>query len=106
MADNVTLPPFTAFGDTEIYRSKDGEVHFGLLQDSVIADSTDQLYTVTQAGEKRLDAISHLFYGTSKLWWVIAQVNGIVDPLNGVASKTELRIPTKERLSEAGILSI
>ena len=106
MADNITLPPFTAFGDTEIYRSKEGDVHFGLMQDSVISDPSDQLYTVTQAGEKRLDAISGLFYGTTKLWWVIAQVNGIVDPMNGVPPKTELRIPTKERLSEAGILSI
>lgn len=106
MADNVTLPPFTAFGDTEIYRSKEGDVFFGLLQASVIPDTTDQLYIVTQTGQRRLDLISQLFYGTTKLWWVIAQVNNIVDPLNGVEPKTVLRIPTKERLSETGILSM
>lgn len=100
----ITLPAYSMFADTPVY-SVDNELVFGLLKDSIIADPSDQTYIVTQAGERRLDAISALFYGTPHLWWVVALVNKINDPLLGVTFGTELRVPTKQRLSDAGILS-
>jgi hypothetical protein len=103
-SQRVSLPAFTMFGDTPVY-SVDGEVLFGLMRDSVIPDPSDQIYIVTQAGERRLDAISSLFYGTPKLWWVVALVNRLIDPLLGATVGTRLRIPTKQRLSQEGILS-
>ena len=102
---NVTLPAFTAYGDTPIYQGADGALSFGLLRDPVISDPTDQVYTVTQPAEARLDLISALFYGTPHLWWVIALVNNIVDPLLGAPTGAHLRIPARERLTQAGILA-
>jgi hypothetical protein len=100
----VTLTAYSMFADTPVYAVDDSLI-FGLLRDPVIQDPSDQLYVVTQPGRRRLDAISSLFYSTSHLWWVIALVNRINDPLLGVPFGTELRIPTKQRLSEAGILN-
>jgi hypothetical protein len=104
MADaRVILPAFSMFQDTPVFEVG-SDIVFGLLQDPVVADPTDQLYVVTQAGERRLDLISQLFYDTPQLWWVIALVNNFVDPLIGAPAGAELRIPTRQRLSEAGIL--
>lgn len=100
----VTLPVYSMFADTPVYEV-DGNVVFGQLRDPVVPDASDQLYVVTQPGQRRLDAISSLFYSTPHLWWVIALVNRMNDPLLGMPYGTELRIPTKQRLSEAGILS-
>lgn len=102
---NVTLPAYTAFGQTEVYQTRDGEVFFGLMRESVIADATDQIYTVTESGKRRLDLLSELFYGTTKLWWVICQVNNIVDPMQELEVNVELRVPTRDRLAELGILA-
>lgn len=105
MADSrVTLPAFSMFSRTPVYEVNE-TVLFGLLMDPVIADPTDQIYVMPQAGENRLDLISALFYGTPQLWWVIALVNNITDPITGAPSGTALRIPTKNRLSQEGILS-
>lgn len=73
---------------------------------AVLPDSTDQVYTVTLAGERRLDLIAYMFYGASELWWVVALVNGLKDPLVGVKYGTQLRIPLKSRLAGLGILNI
>lgn len=100
----VTLTAYSMFADTPVYEI-DQNLVFGLLQDPVIPDQSDQLYVVTQPGVRRLDAISSLFYSTPHLWWVVALVNRINDPLLGVPFGTKLRIPTKQRLSEAGILN-
>lgn len=94
---------------TSIYQAigPDGNpaIVFGLLQDIVTPDPSDTLYTVPAGGVSRLDLISQSFYGVPDLWWVIARVNTILDPFVGVAVGTVVRIPTKTRLSTAGILS-
>lgn len=92
------------FSATPVYEV-DGEVTFGLMRDSVVPDASDQVYTVTQVGERRMDLISKLFYGTPHLWWAIAMVNDIQDPFAGTKFGTKLRIPTKARLANLGILN-
>jgi len=78
---------------------------FGLRRPPIVADPTDQLFRITQPVERRLDLVSYIFYGTTRLWWVIADANYLEDPLVGVQTGTLLRIPTKSRLSEAGLLN-
>ncbi len=94
---------------TPIYESEvEGEnvIVFGLMQDVIVPDATDIVYTVPVAGTFRLDLISQDFYGVPDLWWVIARVNGILDPLVGIATGTRIRIPTKSRLAQEGLLSV
>jgi len=92
------------FASTPVYQAGE-DVVFGLMRDAVIPDATDTIFTVTQASESRFDLISDAFYGTPHLWWVIARVNNILDPLLGVAAGTTLRIPTRERMSREGVLN-
>jgi nucleoid-associated protein YgaU len=90
----------------EVPAEEGSEVVFGLMQDVVVPDSTDIVYTVPIGGLCRMDLISQAFYGVPDLWWVIARVNGILDPLLGPSLGQKLRIPTKSRLAKEGLLNV
>lgn len=80
-------------------------VLFGLRKRVVMPDDTDVIYEVPPAADCRLWLVSELFFGTQNLWWIIAELNNVKDPLAGVRSGTRLRIPTRERLSDAGVFN-
>lgn len=92
------------FMNTPLY-GVGGEVVAGLQRPPTIKDASDLVYVVPPTGTNRFDLISQLFYGTPELWWLIAEVNDIVDPLTGVAPGTTIRVPTRERLSKEGVLN-
>jgi hypothetical protein len=97
------------FAQTPVYEVEADEgklVVFGLLQDVIVPDPSDTLYTTPIGALFRLDLISQSFYGVPDLWWVIARVNGILDPLVGAARGQVLRIPTPARLAKEGILNV
>ena len=105
----VQLPAFSMFAQTPIYEiESEGEnvVVLGLLQDIVAADPTDQVFIVPQAGIYRLDLISQACYGVPDLWHVIARVNGLLDAIVGFERGAEIRVPTKSRLAQEGVLSV
>jgi len=110
MADQrVQLPAYSAFARTPIYEVASDEgniVVFGLLQDIIVPDSTDEIYTTPVGALRRMDLISQSFYGVPSLWWVIARVNGILDPMAGPTLGQKLRIPSKERLAKEGLLNV
>lgn len=64
-------------------------------------DITDSFFQVERGYEHRLDLISYKFYNTPMLWWVIAEVNGIHNPML-VDSGIVLRIPNISRLFGLG----
>jgi nucleoid-associated protein YgaU len=90
----------------EVEGTRQKVVVFGLLVDPVVPDATDELYRVPQGGESRFDLISKKFYGVPDLWWVLALVNNIVDPLVGVTVGQNIRVPTRNRLASEGILTV
>lgn len=92
------------FSNTPVYELG-GVIQFGLMKDAIAPDSTDQQFTVPPDGVERLDLISYDFYGTPELWWVIARLNNLRDPLVGVPVGTQLRVPTRQRLASEGILN-
>ena len=105
----VQLPQFSMWSETPIYEvpiANENTVVFGLMQDVVVPDPTDTIYTVTPQGVARLDLLAHNFYGVPDLWWVLARVNGIIDPLVGAPVGTVLRIPRKDRLAQLGVLGV
>jgi len=61
----------------------------------------DALYTMRESDNGRLDLVAYRYYGTSELWWVIALVNGIADPLQGVDAGTVLTIPRLKKVFSA-----
>lgn len=50
-------------------------------------------YIVPQFAIGRIDLISYIHYETVDLWWLIAQVNDIVDPITELYMGRVLRIP-------------
>lgn len=102
----IELPQYSMFAKTPVYDLGGETVVFGLMQPAVVPDDTDELWVVPSAGVPRLDLLANDFYGTPSLWWVLASVNNILDPLVSVTEGTGIRVPTKERLSAEGILNV
>lgn len=101
----IELPPFSMFSATPIY-GIGNDIVFGLLNDAVVPDPSDELWVVPAAGVPRLDLLSDSFYGTPELWWVLAMVNSWLDPLVGLPQGTKMRVPTKDRLAAQGIINV
>lgn len=104
MDRRVNLPARSMFMATPVFSALGGTIVHGLLRDLAGPDETDQLYVVPQTLEARFDLISTLFYETPEMWHVICTVNNIIDPLLGVAPGTRIRVPTRQRLVELGVL--
>ena len=94
------------FTSTPVYDLGAGNIVFGLMQPAVVPDNTDELWTMPSAGVPRLDLLANDFYGTPQLWWVLAVVNDMLDPLVAVPTGTKIRVPTKQRLASEGILNV
>lgn len=62
-----------------------------------VADS-DIIYTVEKLYEGRIHLIADAFYKEPRLWWIIAQYNGILNPETEVVEGLYLRIPTLDRV--------
>jgi nucleoid-associated protein YgaU len=58
-------------------------------------------YTVTSADIRRLDNLSYRFYGDPTLWWVLALVNAIANPLTDMVVGQVLTIPTANAVTTA-----
>lgn len=52
----------------------------------------DSTYRVEHRHVNRLDLVANMFYGNSKLWWVIAEANTLDDP-TVLPYGTTLKIP-------------
>lgn len=61
-------------------------------------DITDTEYVIEARHAGRLDTIAYLFLNDTRLWWVIAQFNAVLDPFHEIVEGRVLRIPSKERV--------
>jgi hypothetical protein len=61
-------------------------------------DSSDSTYVLEDVYEARPDLVAAVFYDDSRLWWVICQVNNILDVQEEFVTGVVLSIPNKERL--------
>lgn len=61
-------------------------------------DPSDIIYYVENQYENRIDLIAAIFYGDARYWWVIAQINDIIDPHSEISPGRMLVIPTKTRV--------
>lgn len=60
----------------------------------------DLTYVMEKKYEGRPDLLGHVFYGDSSLWWIIAQFNGILDPMNELVEGKVLVIPELPRITK------
>jgi Base plate wedge protein 53 len=99
MADTVQLSRGTFFSTTPIY-DQGGTLVFGLARAPILSADDDVLVRVEQNSERRPDRVAQQYYQDSKLWWVIALVNGAVDPLGEFEIGRTIRIPDIKRVRE------
>lgn len=65
---------------------------------SIISDADDDVaYVVEKKFAGRLDLIAAVYLDNSRLWWLIAQYNNILDPFSEITEGTLLYIPNKAR---------
>ena len=58
------------------------------------AIENEYLFMIPTFYENRPDLISHKFYGTVELWWLICERNKIFDPFNEFLFGKEIIIPS------------
>jgi nucleoid-associated protein YgaU len=68
---------------------------------SITRLESDSFYKVDVTSQNRLDLIANSFYKNSRLWWVIAEANGIDDPYN-VPAGTTLIVPSSASIFGSG----
>jgi hypothetical protein len=60
-----------------------------------------ELFEVPEECVGRIDLITVRFYGDPTYWWVIAQFNGIVDPIGEIVVGLQLGIPNLAEVQTA-----
>lgn len=82
--------------------TREGKQFLMLRRSLNLKESVDDLFIkINQDLLKRPDLISQKAYGTPSLWWVIAEFNGISDPLFDLQMDQILRIPRIDRVTAA-----
>ncbi len=61
-------------------------------------DVTDSTYVIEDIYEFRPDKLAAVMYGDSRLWWLILQINGILDIPTEFVEGRSIVIPNKERV--------
>ena len=90
-SDTVSLATDSAYQLTPVYTNpEDGNLVFG-LRIQLAPQDNDRLVTVTMATENRPDTISAFYQGDPALWWLIADLTQMVDPLLQFQMGTQLR---------------
>jgi hypothetical protein len=90
---NVTNSRYVAGGETEV-----NTVRLEWWERSVFqADPSDNTIVVDMHTAGRIDNIAYTYLGDSRLWWFIAQYNGLLDPWAETSIGRVLYIPTVSR---------
>lgn len=64
----------------------------------ILPDMSDDTYVLEHLYEGKPHLLSSVMYGDSRLWWVICQVNHILDINEEFVEGKVLIIPSKERI--------
>lgn len=100
MPRQIRLRPTSRYKSTRVYRQGREESFYGSWNPPTITpdETEDQFYHVKISDIGRLDQLAFKFYGDPALWWVLAQVNSITNPLAMVVDQI-LRIPSISRVN-------
>jgi hypothetical protein len=83
------------------HTSPDGYEYYNLLKNLKIDLDSKTSYTeMLYSQNMHWIDISHKFYATGDLWWVICVVNNINNPFNYPEPGTKLKIPTPETVQQ------
>ena len=63
----------------------------------------DTYIEITASNKYRIDTLANEYYGDSKYWWIIANVNNLSDPFE-IPVGTVLRIPPQSSILVGGVI--
>ena len=93
-----SLDTTSRYNYSVLYLDKKNGDFFGTRQPLRLRPhKTDLFHQVTDADSKRIDLIAWRYYKDVRLWWVIAEINNISNPLE-LQTGLILRIPAYERV--------
>ncbi len=64
--------------------------------DIKFALAPERHFVVTEGWEANLPGLADHLYGDINFWWILAQYNGIVDPITELKAGLVLGVPSKE----------
>lgn len=78
-----------------------GTRRYGTWRAPTIPTDTATRHTVTSADVGHMDAIAKKYYNDERLWWVIAWVNRIKNPITDMVVGQQLLIPELAEIAPA-----
>ncbi len=92
------LPETSRYNWSVYYQDSANGDFWGTRQPVKLKESSSDLFhVVTDKDTHRIDLISWKYYHDVRLWWIIAEVNNIANPLE-IPAGTILRIPDYKRI--------
>lgn len=76
---------------------RDGVLFYGTRPTLDTSHRAGDLFYTVQPGDT-LQSIAWRKLGDAKLWWVVAEFNGICNPFGDLEPGTELRLPSRARI--------
>lgn len=73
-----------------------GTTFYGPRAPVSLSAAADDTFHAWAEGD-RLPTVAHRAWGTPLLWWLVCDLNGIVDPFD-IATGTVLRLPSRARV--------
>ena len=73
---------FSRYSNLDAVVDEDGNSYLtSQVKREIVESSQDSFYTVESECENRMDLVSYKFYNTPYLWWAIAIMNHIKNPM-------------------------
>lgn len=92
----------TRYGLTRLHPTLEKrQVRFGVWNTPKISLTNPYYRVVKLEDVGRLDRIAYEYYEDPRMWWAIAHVNRIYNPLSDMEIGMTLIVPTKEAIIEA-----
>ena len=78
-----------------VYQDKNSYYYYNLLETIFFPDNLPDSYfnTYTVKFEDTWPLISFKAYSTTKLWWVIAYANNVINPINFLQVGKQIKVP-------------
>lgn len=70
------------FAEDQLYEYNGELFHETYERPTIEKSYSDKIHEVTMGEEKNLPLISYNYYGSVRLWWLIAEANDISDPFD------------------------
>ncbi len=89
-----TLHQFDFANIFNVYEDSDGFLFYNLFESiNIEGDIDPNLYTEhIWSGDDNFYSLSHKYYNSTRLWWVILTANQIINPFDEITPGTKLMI--------------